>query len=1009
MKTTLNSRAHYIWQSLASAIVLGLLAVPAARAGLAIELDLDRGDYQGYQYYQFGCSMNTNGTSPDISYGDYFVVSPGWPTNASASATLFHFDATGFNQISSSGSGDFSQFDAPNFSDSFIQNITNGKWSIFVTNAVTTNVYYFSVTAHISSNAIPPVSIIYPPNNALNVTNQPTILWQSPTNYDEQILYGPDFGYDLPVTQQSYSDATFAAGLNGITVDTYYHSSTGVVCSVPTNSAGSPLSGWVSTWRVWDYANVQFTVGGPSADFNAALGTTNLPWATMGYAAWFSETTNTANNSSSAAQSGSVTGGQFSTLSVTVTGPGTLTFDWSSIAKDPNQGFACIFDIDGNYAANINGDTDWFQEFDPNTGEPFVIPAGQHVLTWEVNAGGDTDPTEAGFLANVSYVSVPSPSLTVTATPSSGLASLTVQFTSPSTDSQGNTVTNWNWDFGDGGTSTAQSPSHTFTTGGLFSPSLIAYSTYGTTPLTINGPGTINVSKPSLAVSATPPSGFAPLTVQFFSPITDSAGNTVTSWNWTFGDGGSSTAQSPLHTYTNTGSFSPALTAYSTYGPSPLSVTGLGTLSVTPPPPSPGVWTVTGGMKAIRALETLTLLPDGKVLASAGEGAGYFSVATAELYDPALGTWANTGSLAADRYGHTATLLGNGKVLVAGGIQSFSTYGNIASTELYNPMNGTWGTNNAMTTSRYGHTATLLGNGKVLVAGGQAHDASGYTGLASVELYDPNLGVWTLTGTMPNVHQFHSATLLTNGWVLVAGGEDTNSSAIADADLYNPASGLWTKTGSMTTKRSNQTATLLPNGKVLVAGGSDGNFNPQASAELYDPALGTWTATGSLTTGRAGADAMLLTNGLVLVTGGYGGLATAELYDPASGLWTPAATMHNQRQQFPAVLLPNGQVLVAGGFYFSSLTNSELYGSVASATLPIRLLNSTRLSSGAFQFGFTNTPGAGFTALTTTNLSLPLSDWSVIGSVPEISPGVFQFTDPQATNGPRHFYRVRSP
>ena len=94
---------------------------------------------------------------------------------------------------------------------------------------------------------------------------------------------------------------------------------------------------------------LQFTVGSPVANFNADLNTTNLPWATMGDAAWFTETTNTYNGAPSAAQSGSVTGGQASTLSVTVNGPGTLTFYWSSIANEP-KGFDYEFDIDGNYA-----------------------------------------------------------------------------------------------------------------------------------------------------------------------------------------------------------------------------------------------------------------------------------------------------------------------------------------------------------------------------------------------------------------------------------------------------------------------------------------------------------------------------------------------------------------------------------------------------------------------------------------------------------------------------------
>lgn len=559
MKPSSCSNTRCLIRLLVLAFALGIFAAPAARAGLTMEVDLTRGDYQGDQYYAFSCSLNTNSTAPDVSFGNYFVVSPGWPTNANASATLFTFDTNGFNSVSGNYNG-FSLFDAQDFSDSFIQNITNGQWTIFVTNAVTTNVYHFAVTASIDSNSIPLVSIIYPPNNAINVTNQPTFVWQSDINYSDQILYGPNFGYDLPVAQQSYTGAILSAGTNSITLDTYYLSSIGVVSSVPTNSVGSPLSGWVSTWHVWDYANVQFVVGSQVSDFNSDLGTTNLPWATTGDSAWFTETTNTYNGTPSADQSGSVTNGEASTLSVVVTGPGTLTYYWSSIANDFNQGFSCEFDVDGNYSNNITGDTAWYQD------GPYLIGPGQHTLSWTAYANGDTDPTEAGFLDGVSYVAALTPTLTVTNSPQSGAPPLTVYFTSPAMDSFGNTVTNWLWTFGDGTTSTAQNPVHIYTNSATYNPSLMAYSTFGSTPLIVSGVSSVTVSLPTLVASASPQSGVSPLTVEFSTPSVDSDGFTVTNWSWNFGDGANSTAQSPSHTYLVPGVYSPTVVVRSTFG-----------------------------------------------------------------------------------------------------------------------------------------------------------------------------------------------------------------------------------------------------------------------------------------------------------------------------------------------------------------------------------------------------------------------------------------------------------
>jgi hypothetical protein len=228
-------------------------------------------------------------------------------------------------------------------------------------------------------------------------------------------------------------------------------------------------------------------------------------------------------------------------------------------------------------------------------------------------------------------------------------------------------------------------------------------------------------------------------------------------------------------------------------------------------------------------------------------------------------------------------------------------------------------------TARYDHTATLLPNGKVLVAGGTDNS---FHAVTSAELYNPASGTWMATGSMNSSGSVATATLLANGKVLVT--EYNGNGVPASAELYDPTSGTWTVTGSLATTRRLNTATLLLNGKVLVTGGY-GSTGSLATAELYDPASGTWTATGSLATPRVRHITTLLPNGKVLVEGGSNdsntSLASAELYDPASGTWTATGSLANARNNHTATLLPNGKVLVAGGYNGSSLVfaSSELY------------------------------------------------------------------------------------
>jgi hypothetical protein len=371
--------------------------------------------------------------------------------------------------------------------------------------------------------------------------------------------------------------------------------------------------------------------------------------------------------------------------------------------------------------------------------------------------------------------------------------------------------------------------------------------------------------------------------------------------------------------------------------PTPISTLGPTALAPTPTPlPTQFVPTAapTGPMHGGRQIHTATLLADGRVLVAGGYDVGDLPLASVDLYDPKTNTFTSTGSLVTARGFHTATLLSDGRVLIAGGGPASWVHPGpyLASAELYDATTGKFSATGSMTTTREDHTATLLADGRVLIAGG--NDAGAH-GVASAELYDPKTGKFTPTGSMTRARGFHTATLLSDGRVLIVGGDFGTSSFdgpfIASAEIYDPKTGKFTATGSMTHGRAWHTATLLADGRVLIAGGEEARTD-LTSAELYDPKTGKFTPTGSMADGRIYHTATLLADGRVLVAGGGSDytnlrfLASAEIYDPKTAKFTPTGSMADARTYQAATLLADVRVLVTGGYgALAPLASAEIY------------------------------------------------------------------------------------
>lgn len=316
-----------------------------------------------------------------------------------------------------------------------------------------------------------------------------------------------------------------------------------------------------------------------------------------------------------------------------------------------------------------------------------------------------------------------------------------------------------------------------------------------------------------------------------------------------------------------------------------------------------------GMMTTERAAHQATLLPSGQVLITGGcarSGCSPF-LQSAEVFDPVGRRFVAAPTMSIPRASHTATLLPDGRVLVAGGC---STGGATASAELYEPATGRWRRVGDMTVARCSHIAVPLDDGRVFIMGGGA----GRLGdLATAEVFDPRTLTFRAVGSMRENH--YLATRLADGRVLLTGGQGRPGEILRSAELFDPRSGTFRRTGDMLVPRVKHAASLLPDGRVLIIGGSvagyDARFN---STEVYDPTTGRFASGPRMREGRYKIrDAVAtLPSGAVVVGGGA---ATPELYDPGDHAFIPMRGSLDTPEMFAtATRLRTGEVLLLGGY-----------------------------------------------------------------------------------------------
>lgn len=300
--------------------------------------------------------------------------------------------------------------------------------------------------------------------------------------------------------------------------------------------------------------------------------------------------------------------------------------------------------------------------------------------------------------------------------------------------------------------------------------------------------------------------------------------------------------------------------------------------------PDNGEITTSGNLQYARFKHTATLLENGNVLVTGGKDVDGYSLDSVELYEQDTGSFTSMESLSQPRHEHTATLLTDGRVLLAGGCKYYfdttqqeDIVDVLQDADIFNPDSNSF-VSVSMNQARCQHRATLLANGLVLISGGV--DAAG-SNLSSSEIFDPNTNSFRFTTLSLNEgRSSHTATLLLDGKVLIAGGI-SNLNDLSSAEIYDPATDAFsylTNKSSMAQARVSHTASLLHNGKVLLAGGN----LTDTKLELYDPTNEIFDDIGSLPFAVLSHTSTVLPNAKVVIIGGDTGENSSSniyLYD----------------------------------------------------------------------------------------------------------------------------------